>query len=68
MLLSVEHALEAKFIISTRCVGIGSRTSAGIRKWIHCHILKRPIFALGGKPPTVAYWQRIEQHQPFQQA
>jgi putative transposase len=28
---------------------------------------RRPHSALGGKPPAVIYWQRIEQNQPDQQ-
>jgi putative transposase len=42
----------------------GSPARAGVRKWLDFFNRKRPHSALGGKPPAVIYWQRIEQHQP----
>nr|WP_247649283.1 IS3 family transposase [Labrenzia sp. THAF82] len=45
----------------------GSQARAGVRKWVDFYNQKRPHSALGGKPPAVVYWQRIEQHQPDQQ-
>ncbi|WP_434052001.1 integrase core domain-containing protein [Roseibium sp.] len=44
-----------------------SQARAGVRKWVDFHNRKRPHSTLGGKPPTVVYWQRKEQNQPDQQ-
>ncbi|AYE85344.1 hypothetical protein B5M07_18800 (plasmid) [Sulfitobacter sp. D7] len=38
----------------------GSEARDGVRKWIEFYNHKRPHSALGGKPPAVVYWQRIE--------
>ena len=38
----------------------GSEAKAGIKKWMEFYNHKRPHSALGGKPPAVVYWQRIE--------
>lgn len=38
----------------------GSAARDGVRKWIEFYNQKRPHSALGGKPPAVVYWQRIE--------
>ncbi|WP_299154369.1 IS3 family transposase [uncultured Tateyamaria sp.] len=46
----------------------GSEAKAGVRKWIDFYNDKRPHSALGGKPPAVIYWQRIETTNPDQQA
>jgi len=45
----------------------GSQTRDGVRKWMDFYNRKRPHSALGGKPPAVVYWKRIEQNQPDQQ-
>ncbi len=45
----------------------GSEAKAGVRKWIDFYNHKRPYSALGGKPPAVIYWQRIETTNPDQQ-
>jgi putative transposase len=45
----------------------GSQTRDGVREWMDFYNRKRPHSALGGKPPAVVYWQRIEQNQPDQQ-
>nr|WP_254682218.1 IS3 family transposase [Phaeobacter inhibens] len=45
----------------------GSEAKAGIRKWIEFYNPKRPHSALGGKPPAVVYWQKIESTNPDQQ-
>lgn len=42
----------------------GSEAKAGVRKWIEFYNHKRPHSALGGKPPAVVYWQRIETTNP----
>lgn len=36
----------------------GSETKAAIRKWMTSYHHQRPHSALGGKLPTVIYWQR----------
>jgi putative transposase len=41
----------------------GSQARDGVRKWMNFYNQKRPHTALGGKPPAVIYWQRIEQNQ-----
>jgi putative transposase len=38
----------------------GSEARAGVRKWIELYNYKRTHSSLGGKPPAVAYWLRIE--------
>jgi len=45
----------------------GSQARTGIGKWMNFYNRKRPHSALGGQPPAVVYWQRIEQQQPDQQ-
>ena len=45
----------------------GSEAKAGVRKWIEFYNHKRPHSSLGGKPPAVVYWQRIETTNPDQQ-
>jgi len=45
----------------------GSEAKAGIKKWMEFYNRKRPHSALGGKPPAVVYWQRIEEINPDQQ-
>ena len=45
----------------------GSEARDGVRKWIEFYNHKRPHSALGGKPPAVVYWQRIETTSPDQQ-
>ena len=45
----------------------GSQARTGIGKWMDFYNCKRPHSALGGQPPAVVYWQRIEQQQPDQQ-
>ncbi|WP_425483781.1 integrase core domain-containing protein [Hongsoonwoonella zoysiae] len=45
----------------------GSQARASVRKWVDFYDRKRPHSAFGGKPPTLVYWQRIEQNQPDQQ-
>ncbi|WP_412556582.1 IS3 family transposase [Sulfitobacter pontiacus] len=45
----------------------GSEARDGVRKWIEFYNHKRPHSALGGKPPAVVYWQRIETTNPDQQ-
>ncbi|UYQ71131.1 IS3 family transposase [Pelagibacterium flavum] len=45
----------------------GSQARAGVRDWMEFYNHRRPHSALGGKPPAVIYWQRIEQNQPDQQ-
>jgi putative transposase len=45
----------------------GSQARAGVRDWMEYDNHRRPHSALGGKPPAVIYWQRIEQNQPDQQ-
>ncbi|MBU2866049.1 integrase core domain-containing protein, partial [Pacificibacter marinus] len=40
---------------------------AGVRKWVEFYNHKRPHSSLGGKPPAVVYWQRIETTKPDQQ-
>ncbi len=44
----------------------GSQAKAGIGKWIEFYNNRRPHSALGGRPPAVVYWKRIE-NQPDQQ-
>lgn len=45
----------------------GSQARAGVREWVKFYNNQRPHSALGGKPPAVIYWQRIDQNQPDQQ-
>jgi putative transposase len=45
----------------------GSEAKAGIRKWIGFYTHKQPRSALGGQPPAVVYWQRIDTNNPDQQ-
>jgi len=45
----------------------GSQARAGVRKWVDFYNRKRPYTALGGNPPVMVYWQRVEQQQPDQQ-
>ena len=45
----------------------GSEAKAGVRKWMEFYNRKRPHSALGGKPPAVLYWQKMETNQPGQQ-
>ena len=45
----------------------GSEAKAGVRKWMEFYNQKRPHSALGGQPPAVVYWQRIETTNPDQQ-
>lgn len=45
----------------------GSQARTGIGKWMNFYNRKRPHSALGGQPPAVVYWQRIEQQKPGQQ-
>ena len=45
----------------------GSEAKAGVGKWMQFYNRKRPHSALGGKPPAVVYWQRIEEIKPDQQ-
>jgi putative transposase len=45
----------------------GSEAKAGVRKWIEFYNHKRPHSTLGGQPPAVVYWQRIETTNPDQQ-
>jgi putative transposase len=45
----------------------GSEARDSVRKWIEFYNHKRPHSALGGKPPAVVYWQRIETTNPDQQ-
>ena len=45
----------------------GSEAKVGVGKWIEFYNRKRPHSALGGKPPAVVYWQRIETTNPDQQ-
>ncbi|QYO75083.1 IS3 family transposase [Pelagibacterium sp. 26DY04] len=45
----------------------GSQARAGVREWVDFYNNRRPHSALGGKPPAVIYWQRIDQNQPDQQ-
>jgi len=45
----------------------GSEAKAGIKKWMEFYNHKRPHSALGGKPPAVVYWQRIEANKIDQQ-
>lgn len=45
----------------------GSEAKAGVGKWIEFYNRKRPLSALGGKPPAVAYWLRIDETQHDQQ-
>nr|WP_245958319.1 IS3 family transposase [Pelagibacterium sediminicola] len=45
----------------------GSQARAGVREWMEFYNHRRPHSALGGKPPAVIYWQRIDQNQPDQQ-
>ncbi|WP_113154808.1 integrase core domain-containing protein [Nitratireductor sp. OM-1] len=45
----------------------GSQARAGVRDWMEFYNHRRPHSALGGKPPAVIYWRRIEQNQPDQQ-
>ena len=45
----------------------GSEAKAGVGKWMQFYNRKRPHSALGGKPPAVVYWQRIETTNPDQQ-
>ena len=45
----------------------GSQARAGVRKWVEFYHYKRPHSSLGGKPPAVVYWQRIETTNPDQQ-
>ena len=42
----------------------GSEAKAGVGKWMQFYNRKRPHSALGGKPPAVVYWQRIEEIKP----
>ena len=44
----------------------GSEARAGVRKWIEFYNHKRPHSSLGGRPPAVVYWQRIETTNPDQ--
>ncbi len=48
-------------------VETGSEAKAGVGKWMEFYNRKRPHSALGGKPPVVVYWQRIEESKPNQQ-
>ncbi|MGB7433177.1 MAG: IS3 family transposase [Ahrensia sp.] len=45
----------------------GSQAKAAIKKWMDFYNQKRPHSALGGKPPAVVYWQKIETTNPDQQ-
>jgi len=45
----------------------GTEVKAGVRKWIAFYNHKRPHSALGGQPPAVVYWTRIETTNPDQQ-
>uniref|UniRef100_UPI001AED0A1E integrase core domain-containing protein n=1 Tax=Pelagibacterium sediminicola TaxID=2248761 RepID=UPI001AED0A1E len=45
----------------------GSPARAGVGDWMDFYDNRRPHSALGGKPPAVIYWQRIDQNQPDQQ-
>jgi putative transposase len=45
----------------------GSEAKAGVKKWMEFYNHKRPHSALGGRPPAVVYWQRIETTNPDQQ-
>ena len=45
----------------------GSEARDGVRKWIEFYNHKRPHSALGGKPPAVVHWQKIETTSPDQQ-
>ncbi|AKI01811.1 transposase [Hoeflea sp. IMCC20628] len=45
----------------------GSEAKSGIKKWMEFYNHKRPHSALGGKPPTVVYWQGNEENKPDQQ-
>ena len=45
----------------------GSQAKAAIKKWMDFYNQKRPHSALGGKPPAVIYWQKIETINPDQQ-
>ncbi|WP_097807155.1 integrase core domain-containing protein [Pelagimonas varians] len=42
----------------------GSDAKAGVGKWIEFYNHKRPHSSLGGKPPAVVCWQRIEPINP----
>ncbi len=45
----------------------GSQAKAGIGKWMDFYNNKRPHSALGGRTPSVVYWQEIETDKPDQQ-
>lgn len=45
----------------------GLEAKAGIRKWIEFYNHKRPHSALGGQPPDVVCWRRIDTNTPDQQ-
>jgi putative transposase len=45
----------------------GSEAKAGVGKWIEFYNRRRPHSALGGRPPAVVYWLRIDEAQPDQQ-
>lgn len=45
----------------------GSQARAAISKWMTFYNRKRPHSALGGKPPAVVYWHKLETTQPDQQ-
>ena len=60
------------YLLKYECVYLhawetGSQAKASVRKWIDFYNRKRPHSALGGQPPAVVYWRRIEQHQTDQQ-
>ena len=43
------------------------KAKAGVGKWMEFYNRKRPHSALGGRPPAVVYWQRINETNPGQQ-
>ena len=45
----------------------GSQARAALSKWMTFYNRKRPHSALGGKPPAVVYWHKLETTQPDQQ-
>jgi hypothetical protein len=49
------------------CWETGSEARAGVRKCVAFYNHKRPHSSLGGQPPAVIYWQRIETTSPDQQ-
>jgi transposase InsO family protein len=67
-LMNLNAALRSRRLVTyLHAWETGSEARAGVRKWIEFYNHKGPHSSLGGNPPAVAYWQRIETTNPDQQ-